>query len=408
MVASKANVQVARVGATVRRATTHVKHDVSGNTLVPEPITGIFEPNGKSGGFIRDPAQNYRAKPTDPRVSEQVIRSCGLRGGELVVGAAKAPSKNARGRAVEVDTIDTINDLPADEFAERAPFEELTVIDPETPVRFETEGGPTAMRIVDLLTPIGLGQRGLIVAAPRTGKTILLQQLAAGLAANHPDVYMMVLLIDERPEEVTHMRKSVNGEVVASSNDHDIASHVRIARLMISKAKRLVEAGRDVFVLLDSLTRLGRAFNASIRGSGRIMSGGIDIRALNEPKSIFGAARNIEDGGSLTIIASALIDTGSRMDEVIFNEFKGTGNMEIVLTRDLANLRIFPAIDLEASGTRKEELLLTADALNASHTIRRTVVGKGARRSMEMVLDLTSRYPTNRTLVETVCKHGLR
>jgi len=379
-----------------------------GNLLVSQPVTGIFEPNGKSGGYLRDPAHNYRAKPTDPRVSPQVIRECRLRGGEYIVGAAKAGSKNQRHRALELATVDTINDLPAGEFAERTSFEDMTVIDPDVPVRFETEGGPTATRVIDLLTPIGLGQRGLIVAPPRTGKTILLQQLAAGLATNHPDVYMMVLLIDERPEEVTHMRKSVNGEVVASSNDHDIASHVRIARLMISKAKRLVEAGRDVFVLLDSLTRLGRAFNASIRGGGRIMSGGIDIRALSEPKSIFGAARNAEDGGSLTIIASALIETGSRMDEVIFNEFKGTGNMEVMLTRDLANLRIFPAIDLEASGTRKEELLLTPDALNASHMIRRTVVGKGPRRSMELVLDLMARNPTNASLVQAVCKQGIR
>jgi len=375
---------------------------------VSNQVTGIFEPNGKSGGFVRDPSQNYRVRPTDPRVPDGLCRELGLRGGEVLAGVIKAPSKGGRGRAPELQSVEAVNDLSVDDFIERAPFEDLVVIDPTQGVRFETEGGPTTMRVVDLMTPIGLGQRGLIVAPPRTGKTILLQHLAAGLATNYPDVYMMVLLIDERPEEVTHMRKNVNGEVVSSSNDHDIASHVRIARLMIEKAKRMVETGRNVFVLLDSLTRLGRAFNAAIRGGGRIMSGGIDIRALNEPKSIFGAARNIEDGGSLTIIASALIETGSRMDEVIFNEFKGTGNMEIVLTRELANLRIFPAIDLEASGTRKEELLLSPDALEVSHTIRRTVVGNGARRSMETLLDLMARYPNNPSLVAGVKGHGLR
>ncbi len=371
-------------------------------------VAGIFEPNGKSGGFVRDPAQNYRVRPTDPRVPEGLCRELGLRGGEVLAGIAKAPSKGGRGRAPELQSVTGINDVSVDDYIERTPFEDLVVIDPDEGVRFETEGGPTTMRVVDLMTPIGLGQRGLIVAPPRTGKTVLLQHLAAGMSTNYPDVYVMVLLIDERPEEVTHMRKNVNGEVVASSNDNDIASHVRIARLMIEKAKRMVETGRNVFILLDSLTRLGRAFNAAIRGSGRIMSGGLDIRALNEPKSIFGAARNIEGGGSLTIMASALIETGSRMDDVIFNEFKGTGNMEIMLSRDLANKRIWPAIDLQMSGTRKEELLLTPEALEVSYTIRRNLVGRGARRSMETLLDLVARYPNNSALVSGVKAHGLR
>jgi transcription termination factor Rho len=375
---------------------------------VSNQVAGIFEPNGKSGGFVRDPAQNYRVRPTDPRVPEGLCRELGLRGGELLAGVVKAPSKGGRGRAPELQSVTGINDVSVDDYIERTPFEDLVVIDPDDGVRFETEGGPSTMRVVDLMTPIGLGQRGLIVAPPRTGKTVLLQHLAAGMSTNYPDVYVMVLLIDERPEEVTHMRKNVNGEVVASSNDNDIASHVRIARLMIEKAKRMVETGRNVFILLDSLTRLGRAFNAAIRGSGRIMSGGLDIRALNEPKSIFGAARNIEGGGSLTIMASALIETGSRMDDVIFNEFKGTGNMEIVLTRELANLRIFPAIDLEPSGTRKEELLLTPEALEVSYIIRRNLAGRGARRSMETLLDLLARYPNNSALVSGVKAHGLR
>jgi transcription termination factor Rho len=260
--------------------------------------------------------------------------------------------------------------------------------------------------VVDLLTPIGLGQRGLLVAPPRTGKTVLLQQMAAGVAANFPDTYMMVLLIDERPEEVTEMRRTVHGEVVASSNDQNIASHVRIARLMIEKAKRMVEVGHDVVILLDSLTRLGRAFNAATRGGGRIMSGGLDVRALSEPKSIFGAARNCEEGGSLTIIASCLVDTGSRMDEVIFNEFKGTGNMEIMLSREMANRRLWPAIDLNSSGTRKEELLLSPAWLNASHRIRRSLLDQEPVRAMEMLLDQLGRYPTNEAFVQALAQNA--
>ena len=308
-------------------------------TSIENRFEGTFEPKGQTGGFLRDQASNYRAKPGDPFVPPKLVQLIRLRGGERIL--AELQAGNGRQPRVPVVTeIISVNDLPVQEHTEFKPFEELTAVDPLTAVRFEIPGGSVSMRVVDLMTPIGLGQRGLIVAPPRTGKTILLQQMAAGVAANHPDVYMMVLLIDERPEEVTEMRRTVHGEVVHSSNDQDIASHVRIARLMIEKAKRMVEHGRDVFILLDSLTRLGRAFNAAIRGAGRIMSGGLDIRALTEPKAIFGAARKVEGGGSLTIIASALIDTGSRMDEVIFNEFKGTGNMEIVLSRDLANRRV--------------------------------------------------------------------
>ncbi|HPZ99861.1 MAG TPA: transcription termination factor Rho, partial [Phycisphaerae bacterium] len=259
---------------------------------------------------------------------------------------------------------------------------------------------PMSMRVIDLLTPIGRGQRGLIAAPPRTGKTVLLQQMAAGIAANHPDLYMMVLLIDERPEEVTEMRRTVRGEVVASSNDQDVASHLRIARLMIAKAKRMVEAGQHVLILLDSLTRLGRAFNQAVRSSGRIMSGGVDINALTEPKAIFGAARNIEGGGSLTILASALIETGSRMDELIFNEFKGTGNMEIMLNREMANLRIWPAMDLKQSGTRKEELLLGAAAVEKIARIRRQIAGMPNDKAMLTLIDALSKYPDNESFLK--------
>ena len=359
-----------------------------------ESARGVFESDGRGGGWVRSPSQNYRSAPNDPVIPAHVVRALSLRGGEdleLVIPRAS----NGRRPGLSVEAFVSINGLTADAATERATFDSLTAIDPNRQVRFATPGGPMSMRVVDLMTPIGFGQRGLIVAPPRTGKTVLLQQMAAGLAANHPDVYMMVLLIDERPEEVTEMRRTVRGEVVSSSNDHDIASHVRIARLMINKAKRMVECRRDVFVLLDSLTRLGRAFNAAIRGAGRTLSGGLDIRALTEPKAMFGAARNAEEGGSLTIIASALIDTGSRMDEVIFNEFKGTGNMEIVLSRELANRRVWPAIDLNQSGTRKEERILTPALLEASHKMRRALISRGEVRAMETLVEQLATFPNN-------------
>jgi transcription termination factor Rho len=373
-----------------------------------ETVQGVFEVETGAGGRLRDPGENYRRRPADPIVPSRLAQRAGLRGGEDVRGVV-APARNGRGRnAPELTEVLAINDLTPADYLDVKPFEDLTAIDPRTQVRFEIKGGSPSMRVVDLMTPIGLGQRGLIVAPPRTGKTMLLQQMAAGVATNHPDVYMMVLLIDERPEEVTDMRRTVHGEVVSSSNDHDIASHVRIARLMINKARRMVECGRDVFILLDSLTRLGRAFNAAIRGGGRIMSGGIDHRALTEPKAIFGAARNAEDGGSLTIIASALIETGSRMDEVIFNEFKGTGNMEIVLSRDLANKRIWPAIDLNQSGTRKEELLLPPDAVGVSHKIRRTLSSRAPDRAMQALLEALNACPDNETFIARMRDQVLR
>jgi len=364
-------------------------------------VTGTFEREESGGGFLRSAARNYAIQPTDPRVNPDVANRYRLRGGESVAGTATQSKKH---RVPQVVAIESVNGRSPGEYMELVPFADLTAVDPNQPVQFEIPGGSPSMRVVDLMTPIGFGQRGLIVAAPRTGKTMLLQQMAAGVAANHPDVYMMVLLIDERPEEVTEMRRTVHGEVVASCNDRDVASHVRIARLMTEKAKRHVECGDDVFVLLDSLTRMGRAFNAAIRNSGRIMSGGLDIRALQEPKAIFGAARKIEHGGSLTIIASALIDTGSRMDEVIFNEFKGTGNMEIVLSRDLANLRIWPAIDLNQSGTRKEELLLAKDALEQSYRIRRALATRAPVQAMQQLLESMKKHPDNRAFIASLAR----
>ena len=370
---------------------------------------GTLELSEKGWGFLRSAKRNYSVQPTDAFVPAEMVRRFELKGGEAITGQRR--KSNGRGgrrqgpqHRFALSSIETINDLAPDVYAERTPFNDLTVIDPTERVRFEIPGGSISMRVVDLMTPIGLGQRGLIAAPPRTGKTMLLQQMAAGIAANHPDEYMMVLLIDERPEEVTEMRRTVHGEVVASSNDEDIASHIRIARLMIEKAKRMVEAGRHVLILLDSLTRLGRAFNAGTRSSGRTMSGGIDVGALNEPKAVFGAARNIEDGGSLTILASALIETGSRMDEVIFNEFKGTGNMELMLTRDLANLRLWPAMDLNQSGTRKEELLLGEDATAKVHRIRRQISSMPIARAMETLLGLLSKYPNNEQFLDSMAK----
>ncbi len=384
-----------------------------------DTVTGTFEPrtwNGRDrsqtpnspAGHLRAPEANYRVRDNDVAVPIELSQRMRLRGGETVTGPMVKRQRKGRPPIRELQSVERINDQPAEDFLEATPFEELTAIDPRVPVRFETKGSPLSMRVIDLMTPIGLGQRGLIVAPPRTGKTILLQQMAHGIATNHPDVYMMVLLIDERPEEVTEMRRTVHGEVIASSNDQDVASHVRIARLMIAKAKRHVEAGENVVVLLDSLTRLGRAFNVAERASGRTMSGGITAGALNEPKAIFGAARNIEHGGSLTIIASALIDTGSRMDEVIFNEFKGTGNMEIMLSRELANRRVWPAIDLNESGTRKEELLLTPEALEAARNIRRTLMTRGPLKAMEALLEAMGRFDDNERFVANIAGRSRR
>ncbi len=364
-----------------------------------DTITGTFEPAAKSGGHLRSAETHYAVSRQDVMVPASLCRAAGLRGGEIVTGTLRQKSGKARNAPTELEKIEAVCDLSVPDYLDVKPFDTLTAIDPDRQIVFETSGGPATMRVVDLMTPIGFGQRGLIVAPPRTGKTILLQQMAQAVATNYPDVYMIVLLIDERPEEVTDMRRKVHGEVIASSNDKDVDVHIRLARLVIEKAKRLVETGRDVFVLLDSLTRLGRAFNAGIRGGGRIMSGGLDIKALTEPKSIFGAARNAENGGSLTIMASALIETGSRMDEVIFNEFKGTGNMEIMLSREMANRRLWPAIDLNPSGTRKEELLLTPEALEASHLLRRSVVGRDPLQAMEQLLAKMERFPNNEAFI---------
>ncbi|UCE59091.1 MAG: transcription termination factor Rho [Phycisphaerales bacterium] len=373
-----------------------------------EQVSGVYEPNGRSGGFLRDPGSGYRVRPNDAIVPPKLCQGLNLRGGETLVGTVVDKASQGRRPKLELAEVESIDGLSTDDRIEAKPFEDLVPIDPNRQLRFEIPDGSPSMRVIDLMTPIGFGQRGLICAPPRTGKTILLQQMADGIATNYPKAHLIVLLVDERPEEVTDMRRKVRGEVAASSNDKDAASHIRLVRLVIEKAKRLVEAGRDVVILLDSLTRLGRAFNTFIRGSGRIMSGGLDSSALNEPKAVFGAARNIEHGGSLTIVASALIDTGSRMDEVIFNEFKGTGNMEIMLSREMANKRLWPAIDLNLSGTRKEELLLTPQALEVSCRIRRSLGNAEPVRAMQVLLDQMGKHDSNSAFVEQHAEQTLR
>jgi len=330
-------------------------------------VEGVLELCERKQPMLRNLKRHLVARDDDVIISPEQVRRFGLRGGELVVGRIEGRRNGAR----RLSRVQSINDVPVDDWLPPTPLNDTTAIDPHEALHFDTKGGPATMRILEMFTPIGRGQRGLIVAPPRTGKTILLQQMAHGIATNHPDTHMIVLLIDERPEEVTDMRRNVNGEVIASSNDLSVDSHVRVARLVIERARRMVEMGKHIVILLDSITRLARAFNNFVSSSGRTMTGGLDIRALQEPKQIFGSARNVEGGGSLTIIATALIDTGSRADEFIFQEFKGTGNMEMVLDRDLANQRIWPAMNLQLSGTRKEEKLLSEQTLDKVNMLRR-------------------------------------
>src|SRR6185312_7109532 len=314
--------------------------------------SGVLELHPRGHGFLRNPAKNYLPTNNDPYVPGQLIDKFKLAEGVLLSGPVEAPRRGAIGpRLLSIQSIEGAD--PA-QFRRRN-WDELTPIDPAKWIKLETGPEPLTTRVMDMFTPIGAGQRGLIVAPPRTGKTVLLAHIAAAVAQNYPDMHLMVLLVDERPEEVTDLKRKVKGEVIASSSDNDTANHIRVAELVLERAKRLTEQGRDVFVLLDSLTRLARAYNKQT-GSGRTMSGGVDAKALDVPKRLFGSARTFEEGGTLTILGTALIETGSRMDEVIFQEFKGTGNMELVLDRQLADRRIYPAINLAQSGTRKEEL----------------------------------------------------
>ena len=333
---------------------------------------GVVEVLSEGFGFLRSPDYNYLPCPDDIYISPSQIRRFGIRTGAVISGQIRPPKENERYFALL--RVEAINYENPDIMSENVVFEDLTPLHPSERLLLETKKQDTEVRIIDLVTPIGKGQRGLIVAPPRTGKTVLLQKIANSITKNHPEVYLIILLIDERPEEVTDMARSVlNAEVIGSTFDEPASRHVQVAEMVVEKAKRMVEYKKDVVILLDSITRLARAYNTEIPHSGKILSGGVDASALQKPKRFFGAARNIEEGGSLTIIATALIDTGSRMDEVIFEEFKGTGNMELHLDRKLADRRVFPAIDINRSGTRKEDLLLDAEELKRVWMIRKVL-----------------------------------
>ncbi len=356
--------------------------------------SGVLEITEKGYGFLRQARNNYRATPGDIFVGKDFVRHGGLRTGLFIEGKVLPPTKKKGGPKLEVIT--KINGKPGDEYTDIIPFQEMIVVDPHPMMKLETAGGPTEMRVLDLVCPVGKGQRGLIVSPPRAGKTILLQQIANAIAANNPECYLFILLVDERPEEVTDFRrKCPNAEVVASNNDQEVSSHIRAAEFTIERAKRMAEFGQDVAILLDSLTRLGRAYNRHVETSGRTMTGGVDIRALETPKRQFGAARKVENGGSLTILATALIETGSRMDDLIFEEFKGTGNMELQLDRKLAERRTWPAIAIPKSGTRKEELLVDPWKLPKMHMLRRFLSSLNIDEEMPALLKALERFPTN-------------
>ncbi len=354
---------------------------------------GVLECLPDGFGFLRAPEYNYLPGPDDVYVSPSQIRRFDLRTGDTISGQIRPPKEGERYFALI--KVDAINFEPPEEARNKIFFDNLTPLYPDERLKLETTRDSASGRVMDLLTPIGKGQRGLIVAAPRTGKTMLLQSIANSITANHPEVSLIVLLIDERPEEVTDMQRSVKGEVISSTFDEPASRHVQVAEMVIEKAKRLVEHKRDVVILLDSITRLARAYNTVVPPSGKVLSGGVDSNALQRPKRFFGAARNIEEGGSLTIVASALIDTGSRMDDVIFEEFKGTGNMEIHLDRKLMDKRVFPAIDITKSGTRKEELLVPKEELNRIFVLRRVLNPLSPVESMELLLDKLGKTRSN-------------
>ena len=364
-----------------------------------EPGGGVLEMHPNGYGFLRDPKNNYMRELIDPFVPGSMIEKFSLREGVVVNGMVQPGRRQQGPRLREIVDVDG---MPPDEYKNVKTFDQLTPINPESWLRLETGPEPMTTRVMDLLTPLGKGQRALIVAPPRTGKTILLQHISHGIATNYPDVKLVVLLIDERPEEVTDMRRAVNGEVVASSLDRDIESHVRLSQLVVERCKRLAEMGRDVVLLLDSITRLARAFNKWVGNTGRTMSGGVDIKAMDIPKKLFATARLFEEGGSLTIVGTALIDTGSRMDELIFQEFKGTGNMELVLDRKLADRRVWPAIDISQSGTRREEKLLPPETLHAVTMLRRTLATMHPVEAMEQLTAKLAKFKTNKDFIELI------
>ena len=354
---------------------------------------GTLEILSEGFGFLRSPDYNYLPCPDDIYISPSQIRRFGIRTGAIISGQIRPPKENERYFALL--RVEAINYENPDRLNEMIVFDDLTPLHPNKRLLLEVKKDEVEMRIMDLVTPIGKGQRGLIVAPPRTGKTVLLQEIANSITKNHPEVYLIILLIDERPEEVTEMARAVQAEVIGSTFDEPASRHVQVAEMVIEKAKRMVEYKKDVVILLDSITRLARAYNTEIPHSGKILSGGVDANALQKPKRFFGAARNIEEGGSLTIVATALIDTGSRMDEVIFEEFKGTGNMELHLDRRLADKRLFPAIDINRSGTRKEELILDPDELKRVWVLRRVLNEMNPADVFELLISRLTKTQTN-------------
>ena len=364
-----------------------------------EPGFGLLELHPNGYGFLRSPENNYSRERTDPFVPGTMIEKYRLRPGLMIHGMVQQARKQTGPRLREITEVDGIK---PEEYVNVKSFDELTPINPEEWLQLETGPQPLTTRVMDLLTPLGTGQRALIVAPPRTGKTIMLQHISQGVSTNHPELKLIVLLIDERPEEVTDMRRSVNGEVVASSLDQDVESHVRLSQLIVERCRRLAEMGQDVFLLMDSITRLARAFNKWVGNTGRTMSGGVDIKAMDIPKKLFATARAFEEGGSLTVVGTALIDTGSRMDELIFQEFKGTGNMELVLDRKLSDRRVWPAIDITQSGTRREELLLKPETLHAVTMLRRTLTSMHHVDAMEQLTKQLGRFKTNAEFIKLI------
>jgi len=392
----------------IEQASTLKKSDLIFATLkklaqtgVPIHGEGVLEILQDGFGFLRTPEVNYVAGPDDIYVSPSQIRRFGLRSGDVVTGQVRAPKEGERYFALL--KVDTINFDRPETARHRVHFDNLTPYYPTQKLDLEVEGQKDySTRVIEIVAPLGKGQRALIVAQPRTGKTVLMQHVAHAITSNHPEVYLIVLLIDERPEEVTDMQRTVNGEVVSSTFDEPATRHVQVAEMVSEKAKRLVEHGKDVVILLDSITRLARAYNTVVPSSGKVLTGGVDANALQRPKRFFGAARNIEDGGSLTIVATALIDTGSRMDEVIFEEFKGTGNAEIVLDRRLADKRTYPSIDINKSGTRKEELLVDRATLSRMWVLRRILSPMGVADAMEFLLDKMKHSKNNNDFWESM------
>ena len=365
---------------------------------------GVLEILAEGYGFLRSQDWNYLYGPDDIYVSPSQIKRFDLRTGDTVLGQVRPPKEGERYLALL--KVESINVDDPDNAKQRVAFDNLRPRYPEDRLTLEVPDSDISMRVVDLVAPIGMGQRGLIVSPPKAGKTMLLQSMAKAITRNHPNVHLIVLLIDERPEEVTDMEEHVDGEVISSTFDEPALRHVQVAEMVLEKAKRLVETGKDVVILLDSITRLARAYNTTIPHSGKILSGGVDANALHKPKRFFGAARNIEGGGSLTIIATALVETGSRMDEVIFEEFKGTGNMELILDRHISDKRIFPAIEINRSGTRKEELLLSPNELNRIYLLRNFLADMPPTEAIEFLLERMNRTETNQEFLDSMAAGG--